>query len=481
MRWSFLLLAFATPSLYGAEAKMNVLYIVGDDLRCDLGCYGGPALSPNLDALAKRGVLFRHAYCQQAVCNPSRTSFMTGKRPDELQLWSNGIHFREKNPDVMTLPLWLKNQGYTTRNVGKIFHNWHTEVKGDPRSWSAPEFLHYANHGEDTAQVEKLPKNHAMQYGRTYGKVGIAECYDVPDEAYYDGRVANEAVKVLKEIKDQPFFLAVGFWKPHAPFNAPKKYWDLYQREKLPALVRGRPQGVPQIAFHDSREILGIPPKAITLSDEQCAEMRHAYCACISYFDAQLGKVLKAIDEAGLRDKTLIVFHSDHGYHLGERDQWAKTSNFELDARVPLLVVPPKSAQAGKVAESPVELIDLFPTVCDQIGMELPKGLSGKSLTPILNDASKSVKDAAYTQHPRPAYFDRTPKGVPEAMGYSVYSQQYRYTEWRDWSNGKLIGSELYDHREDAREWKNLAEIPDRAKLRAELQRKLREVFPEKK
>jgi len=182
---------------------------------------------------------------------------LTGRRPDTLRLWNNGVHFRELNPDVTTLPLHFKEHGYTTRNVGKIFHNWHTKEKGDARSWSAPEFLHYATHGDDGPQVTgPLPKNHASGGGRSYTNVPLTECRDVPDEAYYDGRVAAEAVRVLAEVKDRPFFLAVGFWKPHAPFNAPKKYWDLYDRAKLPPLNPARPVGAPDIAFHDSREVL---------------------------------------------------------------------------------------------------------------------------------------------------------------------------------------------------------------------------------
>jgi iduronate 2-sulfatase len=213
------------PALPAAETtRPNVLFIMADDLRVELGCYGSPARTPHLDRLASRSVQFNHAYCQQAVCNPSRSSLLTGKRPDTLRLWNNGTHFRERNPDVMTLPLWLKDHGYTSRCVGKIFHNWHTDVHGDPRSWSAPEFLHYANHGADAPQVQgELPPNLAeTTSGFGYAEAGICERRDVPDEAYYDGRVAAEAVRVLEEIKSEPFFLAVGFWKPHAHFNAPR-------------------------------------------------------------------------------------------------------------------------------------------------------------------------------------------------------------------------------------------------------------------
>src|SRR5262245_27992236 len=211
------LLASAAPA--AAAERPNVLFIVADDLRPELGCYGSAAKTPHLDALAARGVRFDRAYCQQALCNPSRSSFLTGRRPDALHVWNNSVHFRDTNPDVMTLPQWFKEQGYVTRDVGKIFHNWHTKVKGDPRSWSAEEFLHYANPGDDKPKGdEPLPKDLAT--------APRCERRDVPDEAYFDGRVAAEAVRVLGEVKDKPFFLAVGFWKPHAPFNSPKKYWD---------------------------------------------------------------------------------------------------------------------------------------------------------------------------------------------------------------------------------------------------------------
>ena len=428
--------------------RTNVLLIVADDLRAELGCYGSSAKTPNLNALAARGLRFDRAFCQQAVCNPSRSSFLTGRRPDTLHLWSNGTHFRDKNPDVMTLPQWFKDNGYETRCAGKIFHNWHTKEKGDRRSWSADEFLHYANHGDDRPDVKgKLPPNLALDIGRNYGMVPLCERRDVPDEAYYDGRVAAEAVKVLGAIKDKPFFLAVGFWKPHAPFNAPKKYWDLYDPKQLPKLAAAaRPKGAPEVAFHDGREILGIPPKQIHPTSEQIAEMRHGYFANISYMDAQVGKVLKALDEHKLADRTVIVFVSDHGYHIGEFGLWAKTSCFELDARVPLIVAAPNMKTAGKGTMAIAELIDLFPTLTELCGLKNPKGLDGASFAPVLADSTKTVKSAAFTQHPRPAYFDRTEKGEPDAMGYSVRTSAGRYTEWRDWRSGKLVGAEYYDN-----------------------------------
>src|SRR5262245_554388 len=273
----------ATPPGWAADpapVRPNVLFVVADDLRAELRCYGSAAKTPNLDALAARGVRFERAYCQQALCNPSRSSFLTGRRPDTLHLWSNGTHFREKYPDVLTLPQWFLKAGYETRNVGKIFHNWHTKTKGDRQSWSADEFLHYATHGDDTPQVKgKLPPNLARSIGRDYGKVPMCERRDVPDEAYFDGRVAAEAVKVLAAVKDKPFFLAVGFWKPHAPFNAPKRYWDRYDPKTLPKLDPARPKDAPALAFHDSTEVLGIKPDRITPTAAQIAEMRHGYFA----------------------------------------------------------------------------------------------------------------------------------------------------------------------------------------------------------
>lgn len=456
------MLLLSTPLLHAA-ARTNVLFIMADDLRPELGCYGSVAVTPHLDALARRGMIFRQAYCQQAVCNPSRSSMLTGLRPDTLGLYVNGTHFRELKPAVNTLPGWMKEHGYTTRCVGKIFHNWHTKEHGDPRSWSAPEFLHYANHGDDAPQVSgPLPPNLTTLSSnlRQYGKVPLCECRDVPDEAYYDGRVAAEAVRVLGEIKDQPFFLAVGFWKPHAPFNAPKKYWDLYQRDQLPVLDPARPAGAPEIAFHQNTEILGPVKNQKQPTAEQAAEMRHGYFAGISYLDAQLGKVTAALEKQGLLDSTLIVFWGDHGYHIGEHSLWAKTSNFELDAHVPLIVVPPQAKHAGTSTNALVEMVDLFPTITALCAVPDAPGLDGVSLVPLLNDPQAKIKDAAYTQFPRPAYPDRTPRGRPEVMGVSVRTPTLRYTEWRDYDTGSVVASELYDHTRDEAEMRNVIASP---------------------
>ena len=463
-----------------AKPSPNVLFIMADDLRAELASYDSPAVTPNLDRLAKMSVQFDRAYCQQAVCNPSRSSLLTGRRPDTLKIWNNGTHFRELNPDVMTLPLWFKEHEYATRCVGKIFHNWHTKVHGDPRSWSTPEFLHYANHGEDVAQVDgPLPENHALTTtGFGYAKTGICECRDVPDEAYYDGRVAAEAVRVLSEVKDKPFFLAVGFWRPHAQFNAPKRYWDLYDRANLPKLDPRRPDGSPDLAFHESTEVLGPVAKQTPPTPEQTAEMRHGYFANISYMDAQLGKVLDAIDKSGVADRTIVTFISDHGYHIGEHTLWGKTSNFELDARVPMMIHAPGVSMDGKRTSSMAELVDIFPTLIGLCDLPSPEGLEGKSLIPVLGDPSKLVKNAAFTQHPRPAYFDRTPSMLPEAMGVSVRTSRARYTEWRDWKTGKSVARELYLDSDEPAETRSMIDDPHAAEIQRESEDLLRVQFP---
>lgn len=380
----------------------------------------------------------------------------------------------------MTLPLWFKEHGYVTQCVGKIFHNWHTKTQGDPRSWSAPEFLHFANHGDDVPVVhEALTANLASATaGIMYGKEPMCDCRDVPDEAYYDGRVAAEAVRVLGQLKDRPFFLAVGFWKPHAPFNAPKKYWDFYDREKLPPLDAARPTNAPQLAFHDSREILRRQGgKAFNPTIDQILEMRHGYFANISYMDAQLGKVLDALDAHGIADRTIIVFVGDHGYHIGEHGLWGKTSNFEYDARVPLFIAAPQKT-AGGTSHSLVELIDLFPTLSELCGLATPVGIEGVSLAPVLTNPNITVKNAAFTQHPRPAYYDRDPGGAV-AMGVSVRGAGGRYTEWRDWKSGRVLSRELYDEAQQPAELHNRVDDEMFSDLRTKLSQMLHKQFPQ--
>ncbi len=436
-----------------AAPKPNVLMIVVDDMNAWAGCLGHPvAQTPNIDRLASRGRLFKRAYCQQAVCNPSRASAMTGRRPDTLKVWDLRRHFRDTFPDIVTLPQRFKNNGWFTQGIGKIFHNGTTKPQGDPLSWSVPQTWHWAPHWKDWVVVGGEKGEEPKKKG------GAVQRLDVPDDAYWDARIASDAIAALGACseRDQPFFLAVGFWKPHLPFNAPKKYWDLYDRDEInPPANPDAPRNGPEIALHDWRELrnyAGMPKKG-RLTREQTLELRHGYLAAISYVDAQIGRVLDALDESGEAENTVIALWSDHGFHLGEHSLWCKTSTYEMDARVPLIISAPKMAQRGEPTQAVVELIDLYPTLVDLCGLPKPEGLDGMSLAPVLADLGATVKQAALTQHPRPAYY----KGRPETMGYSVRSGSFRYTEWRDWKTGRPVEVELYNHEQDPLENVNAA------------------------
>ncbi len=470
-RWALVgMLAVAAVAVPGkptaAAARPNVLFIVADDLRTNLGVYGDTvAKTPNIDRLARRGVTFERAYCQQALCNPSRASVLTGLKPDTLRVWNLQTRFRETLPGAVTLPQYFKEQGYVSRDIGKIFHNWHQKVSGDPDSWSVPAVLHFAQHKSDQAQVGAgpLPPNEAVD--------GEAEMRDVPDEAYFDGRVAAEAVKALRELssRKEPFFLAVGFWKPHSPFNPPKRYWDMYRRDEIPPLRNPLPPaGAPELALPEAAEIRR------ERSPEAALELRHGYYAATSYLDAQVGKVVEELERLGIADRTVIVFWSDHGLHLGEHGLWGKTSNFELDLRVPLIVVAPGAAGAGVRTASFAELIDLYPTLVDLCGLPPRGDLEGVSLRPVLANPRAAVRQAAFSQQSR--YEGR--RGAGKAMGYSVRSADFRYTEWRDWGTGRVIATELYDHRTDPDEMSNVIGEPQLKEIVRSLAEMLRREFP---
>ncbi|MCB1230615.1 MAG: sulfatase [Verrucomicrobiae bacterium] len=459
-----------TASVASTVEKQNVLFIAVDDLRVELGCYGDAhVLSPNIDRLAEQGTLFERAYCQQTVCNPSRASVLTGLRPDTLRVWDLVTHFRQNRPDTVTLPQLFKQSGYHAQCVGKIFHNWRQDdFKGDPDSWSVPSVLHYNSHANDKPQVGsgEVPPNLAS------GRLGH-ECRDVSDEAYFDGRVAKTAIEAMRSIheKGDPFFLAVGFWKPHTPFNAPKKYWDLYDPETIPLPSHlSPPAGVPEIALTKDRF---DGEKEATL----LREMHHGHLAAISYLDAQVGKVLDELDSLGLRENTVVVFWSDHGLHLGEHGLTRKTTAFELDAGVPLIIDAPGHPN-GQRTNSLVELLDLYPTLADLCGLKAPDELEGVSLVPVLDDPAAMVKDVAITQTPRPNYLRGKP---PEIMGYSIRTDRYRYNEWRDWKSGEAQARELYDHESDPLETENLIYRDRYADTISDLAERMRERLPRTK
>ena len=372
---------------------------------------------------------------------------MTGRRPDSLGIWDLPTHFREVDADLVTLPQHFKQHGYFTQNIGKIYHNWRQSIEGDPDSWSVPATLHYATHGSDLPKVEGELPNNLVETVR-------CECRDVPDTAYFDGRIAERGVAAITRLaqEKQPFFLAVGFWKPHLPFNPPKKYWDLYNRNEISLPSHpAPPRNAPAIALHDGRELLRSKAE---LTEEDIRSLRHGYLAGISYLDAQVGKLIDELDRQHLKDNTVIVFWSDHGFHLGEHGLWCKTSNFELDARVPLMIAVPQIQQKGTSTDALVELLDLYPTLVDLCGLPKVATCQGVSLRPLLDDPEAVVKQAAFTQHPRPAYY----QGHPEVMGVSARTDRFRYIEWRAFTSGKVVARELYDHQNDPDETNNIAE-----------------------
>lgn len=446
-----------------SKEQPNVLFIVVDDLRPQLGCYGDQIVqSPNIDQLAKTGVLFSRAYCQQAVCAPSRSSVMTGKRPNTIKVWDLKTHFRESLPDVVTLPQYFKNNGYHTQSIGKIYHD--PASAQDAPSWSVPEIL----------AITKREGKYILPSNRNSGsaKAAATEMADEPDQSYIDGQVADQALKVLREIKNKPFFLAVGFRRPHLPFSAPKKYWDLYDREKIVAqpAPHAIPKNVPTYAAHHNEELKGYSDIGSndTISAAKKAELLHGYYAAISFTDAQIGKVLEELDRLQLSKNTIIVLWSDHGFHLGEKGLWAKSTNYELDTRVPLIVSAPGKAQ-GLIANGLVELVDLYPTLTELAGLKIPETLEGASLVPLLDKPGQIGKNAAFSQFPRPWQY----KGKPKIMGYAMRTDYYRYVEWHDFNTDEIKSVELYDHRVDPAELMNIADLPANQTLLKDLREKL--------
>ena len=460
------------------KSGLNVLFIAVDDLRPELGCYGAQHIhSPNIDRLAAQGVLFRKAYCQQPLCNPSRTSLMTGLRPESVGVFGNHVHFRDRFPDLATLPQHFKTHGYTAIGIGKIYHGVFREgesrsvwdTMGDPPTWSEPAIRfgpRYYFTQEGIAQAKqafrrdyKVDAPEPDEWTRSLVFGPMTEAPQVPDTQLYDGKVAAVAVNKLRQLKNEhnPFFLAVGFIKPHTPFVAPKIYWDRYGAEQL---LEERnpdfPKNTPRIAFHGSGEIRRYTdqPKKGPFTDANRRNLRHGYFACISFIDAQIGKVLDELKRLELTEDTVVMLWGDHGYHLGEQGMWGKITCFENAARVPLIVRLPGAAGNGKVSPALVELVDLYPTLCELADLPLPEHLEGTSFAALLQKPELKWKSAAFTQQPRGGNWDRGGTN----RGTSIRTHRYRYTEWRSVAAGTLVAQELYDHRTDPLETNNLAQ-----------------------
>jgi iduronate 2-sulfatase len=459
------LAAFAAPWISGAvdQARPNVLFIVVDDLRAQLGCYGDRmAITPNLDRLASRGTLFSRAYCQQAVCGPSRASVLTGRRPDSLRVWDLKTVFRDTAPDAVSLPEYFKQNGYFARSFGKIYH----DGLPDPKSWSVPAEFEAMSKREDY----RLPENRAPHKAQ---KATATEFVDAPDDAYPDGKVAAGAVAALEMLggdsAGQPFFLAVGIRKPHLPFTAPKKYWDLYENVEIPAVVQpAPPAGSPEIARHDSVELRGYTdqPETGAWTAEQIATLRRGYYAATSFADAQIGRVLDALERTGLAKNTIVVVWGDHGFHLGEHDLWVKTTNYEADTRVPLIVATPDERPRGVRTEAIVELVGLYPTLVELCGLPPSEQLEGRSFAENIGNSATTGEQVAFSQFPRPWMY----RDEPEAMGYAVRTASHRYVEWRRFDTAEVLARELYAYENDLQfETVNLADQPQHASLLRDL------------
>jgi iduronate 2-sulfatase len=440
-----------------AAAPLNVIFIAVDDLRPEIGCYGAAHMkTPHLDKFAAQGMLFERAYCQVAVCNPSRNSILSGCRPDTTGIFDNQHFLRGQMPDVVTLPQHFKNNGYTTLSLGKVFHHSEREPGDDPQSWSEPAWYHGEpyKHWFTKASLDYVKQLKALPKDKQPKQLRAApfEAASEPDEAYPDGQTATKAIETLQRLKAdaKPFFLAVGFVKPHLPFTCPQKYWDLYPIDSihLPANAK-QPEHAPAPAFHNNYELrsYGTVPENGKIDAVMAHDLIRGYRACVSFMDAQLGKVLVELERLGLRENTAIVLWGDHGYHLGEQSVWTKMTNFEHGTRVPLLVSLPGMKTAGQRTRALVELVDLYPTLAAVCSLPLPPHLEGTSFASLLEKPDQPWKKAVFSQYLR--------TGKPPFMGRSIRTAQWRYTEWRD-LKGKLTGIELYDESES----QNLADNP---------------------
>lgn len=444
---SLIVLSLVSPAR-AAERKLNVLFIAVDDMNNDLASYGHPQVkSPNIDRLAKMGVSFERAYCQYPLCSPSRSSLMTGLRPSTTRVYDLQYHFRTGLPNVVTLPQMFMNNGYYAARVGKIYHYGNpgqigTSGLDDPASWN--QVVNPA--GRDKTVLETDLMNYTPRRGLGSAMAFLADRAGA-DEQHTDGKVALESIKLLEEHKDKPFFLAAGFYKPHTPYIAPSKYFDLYPLGgiDLPAIPAQRPADVPALALGSTQ-----PWPYFGVTRDQARECKQAYYAAISFVDAQIGKLLDAMDRHKLWDNTVVVFWSDHGYHLGDHGLWMKMSLFEESARVPFIIVAPGAKGNGQVCKRCVEFVDIYPTLAELAGLKAPSNLEGASLKSLLDTPGKEWKRPAYTQLQR-----------GDIPGYSVRTERWRYIEWDD---GKQ-GNQLYDHNSDPHELHNLAQDPAQAKV----------------
>lgn len=442
------------PASAEAAGQYNVLFLIADDLNCDLGCYGHRLVkSPNIDRLAARGLRFGRSYCQFPLCGPSRASFMCGLYPDQTLIRGNAIRVREHLPDVLTIPQMFRNHGYVPVRVGKIYHygvprDIGTEGHDDPASWDRV----VNPRGRDKDEESQIFTLTPGQYGGNLSWLAA----DGTDEEQTDGIGATAAVKSLEEFaaSKKPFFLAVGFYRPHVPYVAPKKYFDMYARDDI--VVPTVPEGYLQTLPAPAQATLNAKQDQLNLSDETAKKAIQAYYASISFMDAQVGRVLDALDRVGLADNTVVLMTSDHGYHMGEHGHYQKQTLFENATRVPLVISVPGMKTAGQTTSSLAEMVDIYPTLAEVCGLHAPSHLSGVSLAGVLNDAGAKPRASVLSQR---------------HDGYALRTDRYRYVEWGE--DGR-DGAELYDHKSDPQEMVNLAGRSEQADTIARLSKTLR-------
>lgn len=451
--------------------KSNVLFVVFDDLKPTIGAFGDPiARTPALDRVAASGTMFWRAYSMQAVCSPSRNAVLTGLRPEALRIYDLTTNFREGAPDVVTLPQLFKYNGWQAEGLGKIFH-FDTGNHEDPDSWSvpflAPPTVYALPENKELARAQKKAAKEGTQKG-SKRLTPAMESADVPDNAYVDGQLADEAIVRLRSFKEkqQPFFLAVGFRKPHLPFSAPKKYWDLYDPAAFKLADRDvPPEGAPAYAGTKSGELhnYGDMPDTGAIPPAQARRLIHGYYAATSYADAQLGRILDELEALGLRENTVIVVWGDHGWHLGDHGMWCKQTNYEQAVHAPLIISAPGVGKPGSVSRSIVEFVDIYPTICELTGVARPSWLQGHSLKPLMKDPEATVgSSAAFHVYPR-----STPE-LGRMLGQCVRTERYRLVEWQK-EDGSAAARELYDYETDPGETVNLADRPEHKKTVAKL------------
>jgi iduronate 2-sulfatase len=431
-----------------ADLKPNILLICVDDLKPTLGCYGDPvAVTPNIDALAEQGVLFQRAYCNQAVCAPSRNALMTGLRPQSLGVYDLGTNFRRGAPDALTLGQFLQGHGYHAEGLGKIFHRGHGNTE-DAATWSVP-------HWNSKVSAYQLPASTRNPKIDSRGKKRYAptERAAVADDAYADGQTATEAIRRLRAAKnrpDRPFFMAVGFIRPHLPFVAPEKYWAMYDPNALPMpQVKTAPQGAPSFAptgWGELRNYSGMPAKG-GLADERTRHLIHGYYAATSYTDAQVGRVLEALRETGRAENTIVVFWGDHGWHLGDHGMWCKHTNYEQAARIPLIVsLPPSmSGTSGAKTSAMIETVDVYPTLAALAGFQLPQNIDGVDQSEVIKNPAATVRDHVIHVYPRGG-----------RLGRAIRTPRYRLVQWKTIEALESEAAyELYDYQTDPLETAN--------------------------